>query len=633
MRTNASRSRAFQLILLTVACMSLAATVSARVPDVVPANEFVIDSPTPTPKDEKSPVPTDDITPTPTPTPESTRPSATPTSEAPVLSPEPTAVASESPTAKPSPTPTPTATETPTESPDPSASPTASVVVDPTSDASAHAPQVEVFGAPGDFRPHFTVELKALIGQPLDAAHVIVDAAGLAAGSVIVMEMRSDPIDLGSAVVGLDGGVSLLVELPDSVPAGVHAIYIRGTSDPSGPLPAAVERVVTIAVDENGIVIGAMQDLREVPALGSEPQAPPAPVAGRGETTIIRQQSGTLVYIDERVSTSATAASLRAAADVLTTPATYSGGAVTILIVALLGIALEFPFNLIQERAKRAYGELLSRIRRSSSDPAAPRIFGIRADVFLFLAAGQVLAQLNAPIEAIPPLGQVAQSAAFGAIAVFAISTWYAIPQMLLHRKRDRDTGDFRAEWPSLLVASIALIAAHLSGVVPGFLIGLFTVRKFRTVLPEALTARGAWTATMLLVAFATVAWFLMDAVDSAVPDATLPIRVVVDGVLGVVVVAGSQGALLNLVDPGDGGAMALRRSSLLGWFTAIAASGGLSFALLATEEIDLALFAPPSSAQEYLALLAFATASLAAIVLLNRWAARRQAARGLPKV
>ena len=78
---------------------------------------------------------------------------------------------------------------------------------------------------------------------------------------------------------------------------------------------------------------------------------------------------------------------------------------------------------------------------------------------------------------------------------------------------------------------------------------------------------------------------------------------------------------------------MALRRSSLFGWFTAIAASGGLSFALLATEEIDLALFAPPSSAQEYLALLAFATASLAAIVLLNRWAARRQAARGLPKV
>ncbi|MFM7825901.1 MAG: hypothetical protein ACKO8K_07460, partial [Candidatus Limnocylindrus sp.] len=185
-----------------------------------------------------------------------------------------------------------------------------------------------------------------------------------------------------------------------------------------------------------------------------------------------------------------------------------------------------------------------------------------------------------------------------------------------------------RAEWPSLLLALIALVAAHVTGVVPGFIIGLFTVRKFRSALPEALTARGAWVATMSLVLLALLAWFLMDAVDAAVRDATLPIRVIADGVLGVIVVAGSQGALLNLLDPGDGGSTALRRSSLVGWVTAVAASGGLTFALLVTSQIDLALFAPPSTVGEYLALLLFALASLGAIALLNRLAQRTRLVR-----
>ena len=467
-----------------------------------------------------------------------------------------------------------------------------------------------------------------MIGFPVADSYVQVDAAGLVAGSSVVLEMRSDPVNLGSVTVGAEGEVNAIASLPTSVPAGVHTIYVRGLADPNGPLPAELERVATIAVDENGIVIGVMQDLRDVPTRGSTPAQPEAPIAGRGDTTIIRQQSGTLLYIDERISTSAAAASIRSASAALTSPATFSGGAVSILLIAMFGIALEFPFNLIQERAKRIYASLLERIRGAAAGTDSPRIFGVRVDVLLFLAVGQSIAQLNAPLEAIPPLGQVLQAALFGALAIFAISTWYALPQILIHRRRDRDFGDFRAEWPSLLIALIALVAAHVTGIVPGFIIGLFTVRKFRSALPEALTARGAWVATMSLVLLALLAWFLMDAVDAAVRDATLPIRVIADGVLGVIVVAGSQGALLNLLDPGDSGSAALRRSSLVGWVTAVAASGGLTFALLVTSQIDLALFAPPSTVGDYLALLFFALASLGVITLLNRVAQRTRPVR-----
>ena len=458
-----------------------------------------------------------------------------------------------------------------------------------------------------------------------------VDAVGLLQGSRVELEMRSDPLSLGSAIVAPSGEISLVVALPDVVPAGVHAIYVRGAADPSSPLPAAVERIATISVDENGIVIGIMQDVREAPERGSEPLVPTAPVPGRGETSIVRQQSGTLLYIDERVSTSATAASIRQASVALLSPATYSGGAVTILLLAIFGVLLELPFNLIQERAKRAYASLVERIRGDGDAGVVPRFLGVRLDVFAFLIAGQAIAQLNAPLEAIPPLEQIAQSAMFGAIAIFAISSWYALPQIIMHRKRNKDLGDFRAEWPSLLVAFLALVAAHISGIVPGFLIGLFTVRKFRTVLPEAATARGAWVATMSLVLFALLAWGLMDVIGLMVRDASLPVRIVSDGVLGVILVAGSQGALLNMLDPGDGGATALRRRSLLGWLSAVAAAGGLSFALLVTAEIDLALFAPPSTVEEYASLLLFAATSLAVILGLHRLIERRRPARRAP--
>jgi hypothetical protein len=60
----------------------------------------------------------------------------------------------------------------------------------------------------------------------------------------------------------------------------------------------------------------------------------------------------------------------------------------------------------------------------------------------------------------------------------------------------------------------------------------------------------------------------------------------------------------------------------------AVGASGGLTFALLASGEIDVALFSPPSSPQEYLLLLGFAVVSLAAIAAVHRVTAGIRAAR-----
>lgn len=341
--------------------------------------------------------------------------------------------------------------------------------------------------------------------------------------------------------------------------------------------------------------------------------------SARDRVQISVAEDGTLVYSDERVSTSAVAASLRDATSTLTTIGTYSGGLVTILLLALLGILLEFPFNWIEARAKSRYMGIMARLRKAAEDPRVPRILGIRVDVILFLVLAQVIVQLNAPLALIPPISQILQTATFSALALLAISAWYALPRILMQRRAYGDTGEFRAEWPSLVVALFGLAAAQLSGIVPGFLIGLFTVRKFRRVLPDGLTARGTLVATVSLVALGVVAWFALDMLEAAIPEPTDLLRKIGDGLLGVLLVAGSQGALLNLLDPGDDGAMALRRSSLIKWLSAVGLSGLLAFALLAAGKIDLALFAPPTSAEHYVALLGFAIISFGLIVGVDR--------------
>ena len=639
MRTPTSRTAVLSLLLLIVFSTNAAAALAQP-----PATDLLGRKPflPVEPFDQNSPLPSYSYDPnSPLPSESSPNSSSEPTptySVAPSRRPTPTPTPSESPspslTSSPSASVTPTPTSTPT--PAPTASPDTSPSVAPSPTASASGtpldpeftPQVEPLREQPATEPHFTLELQAIIGQPVVDAHVIVDAAGLLPETLVELEMRSDPISLGSYAVDASGSVRFLAELPDQVPEGTHSIYARARSNPLTPLPESVERIATIVVDANGLVVGVWQDLRTDPLAGSAPAAPKEPVTGRGDTLIITQQSGTLLYIDERISTSATAAAIRTASAALTSPATASGATVTVLLLALLGIALELPFNLISGRAKRYYDRIMSGLRSNGENGIAPRILGVRVDVILFLIAGQIIAQLNAPLELIPPLGQMVQTAAFGAAAIFIISAWYALPNIALHRQRHGDLGDFRAEWPSLIIAIAALVAAQLSGIVPGFLIGLFTVRKFRRVLPETLTARGALFATLSLVALALFAWLLMDFITAQEPDATTPLRVIADGVLGVVLVAGSQGALLNLLDPGESAATTLRRTRLLSWMAAVGASGGLTFALLASGEIDVALFSPPASLQEYLLLLGFAVVSLAAIAAVHRLTARSRAAR-----
>jgi hypothetical protein len=174
----------------------------------------------------------------------------------------------------------------------------------------------------------------------------------------------------------------------------------------------------------------------------------------------------------------------------------------------------------------------------------------------------------------------------------------------------------------------MALVGVHLLGIVPGIIVGLFMVRTFKSSLPQNLTAKGVWYAVLGALALSLVSWFVLDAIYVVESDTTATARVIADGLLGFVVVAGSHGALITLLDPGNEGVTLLRRLYFWRWVIAVGAAATITCALLLGGSIDTGLITPPQSLGEYLALLAFIAVMLLAITQLQR---RTERLRGAP--
>jgi hypothetical protein len=480
----------------------------------------------------------------------------------------------------------------------------------------------------GDATPHLTMRLDGRIGYPLGESTVFVDAAGLEPNSVVRVIMRSDPILIASFVVSATGEIVIVAPLSVEVAAGNHSIAVEATATAGSGLPPESMRAIALLIGPENQLLAYGDDTRPNPAPTGSPTPLDPPTAGRGGVQIVVDPANTTIYIDERISTSSLSAGIRSAQTALVAPQTLSTGVVATLVLMLLSIMLEYPIKLLQERVKRGYLALRNSALGDVRQGAAVRIAGIRPDVILFLIAGQVIVQLNAPLEQSPGPAQIALGALLGAIGVTVLSIWYALPSMYAHLRLNRDRGDLRAEWPSLLLALIALIGVHLLGIVPGIIVGLFMIRTFKASLPQNYTAQGAWYSVLGALALSLLSWLLLDLIYTVESDTTSGVRVVADGLLGFIVVAGSHGALMTLLDPGNEGVTLLRRLYLWRWFLAVGIAATMTCALLLGGSIDSGLIAPPESLGEYLTLLGFAALMLFAITHLQRRSERRRGAR-----
>ncbi|MFQ4147866.1 discoidin domain-containing protein [Arthrobacter sp. LAPM80] len=173
------------------------------------------------------------------------------------LAPEPTQTPSASPSVSPSAEPSVTPSASPSVSPSvsPSASPSVSPSVTPSASptispsVSPSATVAPTAAPPAEGEPSGSVGS----GTVSAGGTVTITGKNFKPGTTATFTLHSDPVVLGTAVVGADGTVSLTAKLPANVPAGAHTVVIAGM----GADGKAVEVSIAVKVAPTGAATGS----------------------------------------------------------------------------------------------------------------------------------------------------------------------------------------------------------------------------------------------------------------------------------------------------------------------------------------------------------------------------------------
>jgi hypothetical protein len=379
-----------------------------------------------------------------------------------------------------------------------------------------------------------------------------------------------------------------------------------------------IQRRAFVGLDADGRVVVLIRDYDAWLQANGANAAPELPVSGRGATLLVAED-GRIVYLDERASVNSWAAQLGNAATTLTRPSTLLGGVVTGILVALLGLIVGLCIDLIKRKIRQHFEGALERFTLPDLGSRFPKVLGIRMDVLPFLLAGQVISALNAPLEKIPPILQLLQGAALGALGILLVSEFTRIPRTQYMRRTLGDVGVFLGRWTSILLALIALGLSHLFNIVPGILVGLFASRRFRLEIGGAEDAEVTWRTSLLQACAAVAAWLAVDFITAHVPNPESALRAISDGILSTIVVIGSHGLLASLVNPTDSGSVALRRTAPLRWISLIGVSGALVVGIISTGGSAEELFGAGVSLPQFAALALLSVTIIIAALFITR--------------
>ena len=317
--------------------------------------------PAPAPPPPPPPAPSETPTPTPTPTPSASETATAETSSAsplplplpspsPSRSPRPSASGSPEESSTPEPSRSPSASESASASESesasasvsPSASPSDSaVVVVPSDGPSAEpsdgsgpaptpdAPQsnavgpvvdsplgpistVNIFTDSAPIGPVLTVAMGVEVSQKAAGRTVTAGATLMLPGSLLEIVLRSDPVVIGSAVVGADGSASATGVIPEGLEPGQHTIEVRGT----GADGTAVQSIGAFELDDQNVVTGLAPAGQTV-----EPVDPESPEMERALA------AGAPLYDPTRYPAATAAIAVAAAAGATAIGASARGGA------------------------------------------------------------------------------------------------------------------------------------------------------------------------------------------------------------------------------------------------------------------------------------------------------------------
>lgn len=455
--------------------------------------------------------------------------------------------------------------------------------------------------------------------------------------------------DGGSVVIGyewsLDGSAWAPTGTTSAVVSGLaplsdHLLRVRALNA-SGPGAIAPGIEFTTLAAGSGTLGGATGGAGSVaPSPSASSSGSPAPVPGRpavpgdysgssGTVTwsvgkpgvgIITLADGRLLYLDERASTNAIAASVPPIWEALLSLRNAVVAGVVTLIFVVVGLTLGAPVELVKDWIKKAWKSLVALFPRAPGAGAPLTRWQAWAGALAFMAVGQFIATFNAPLDQIAPLRQTLQNVAFGIVAVLLMSYVRDRPEARFHRELHGDRGQVTAEWPVLLLTAAGVIFAQVTGMVPGLVIGVFAARRFRASLSESHSGEGAWRAGWTLIVGSLLAWVALDVVGLLVPDETSVLRAFCDTVLAMIVVGGTQGLLWALAGPGEEAGKLLRAWSVGRWVGLVfCASFALVGIVAAGGSRAAALLRPNLDVHEELLLLASGLAFLAILTVAQR--------------
>lgn len=367
---------------------------------------------------------------------------------------------------------------------------------------------------------------------------------------------------------------------------------------------------------------------------GISPQPPATPSAAPTTTPALATDQpmvrvtdtadGTRIYTNERSSSSFLAASIPSILQAISTPGIWFSGLLAATLLAFGAILLEAPFDWIRRRIQDIYSRVVAYIQPKDRGSRLWKIFGIRVDVFPFLLIGQLIASINAPLDAIPPLHQLILGCVYGAIAALIIHAVTKWPETRLQQIRNDDSGEMRAQWLSLVLALSAVGIAQSFGLTPGLIVGIFATRHFYRNLDESGFAQSSWHLSIMLLGASITSWFGLEWIALRITDPEAPIRIISDTVLGTLVVAGSQGLIWILLNPAEDGSRALRRRSFIRWVLALTAGIIMAIAILLNGGEPQGIFSSNATFEELRGLIVSGAALFAMLLLFHRFTAAR---------
>jgi hypothetical protein len=216
----------------------------------------------------------------------------------------------------------------------------------------------------------------------------------------------------------------------------------------------------------------------------------------------------------------------------------------------------------------------------------------------------------------------------YGAIAALIIHVLTKWPVIRLQRIENNDGGEMRGQWLSIGLALAAVVFAQSFGLAPGLIVGIFITRHFRKSLDESGAARSSWHLSLMLIAVSLISWLALDWTAQLLADPEGPLRIIADTVLGTLVVAGSQGLVLTLLNPAEEDSKALRHRSILRWVLALAGGTTMMIAILVNGGASEGVFSPHITFEQLRGLIISSVVLFTALLLFQRVISARAASK-----